>query len=678
MKEFWKRINWGKVCKLCNYASMPLQFLGVCLLYLVIEVLCRHSLLAAVNYMIESPLVFLYNAFLVFTTTMIVYLTRRRVFARVVLAVVWLLLGCINGAVLACRVTPFTGPDLLLLTESLKILNKYLSTLMVIMVLALLVVTFIGLAVLFVRAPKYQGKMYYRLSIPFVAGMCFLFLFITQAALQKLVLSNYFGNIAFAYEDYGFPYCLGTTFFNTGINCPNGYGEELMDEILASEDVSTDPDKVKDANIIFLQLESFFDPELVEFLELSEDPIPNFRKLMKEYSSGYFRVPSVGAGTANTEFETITGMSLHYFGPGEYPYKSVLKEETCESAPYVLKQIGYAAHAIHNNEANFYSRKTVFKNLGFDTFTSEEYMPDISDLTETGWIKDYILTDEITKCLESTTQRDYIYAISVQGHGDYPDEPVLNDPVIKVTGAESKEKNNNSWEYYVNQLYQMDQFVKELTDTLANFDEPVVLVMYGDHLPTMGLSAEDVKNRYLFQTEYVMWDNFGLKKKDTNLAAYQMVAEVMKRLGIHEGTVFKYHQIRRKTQNYQVDLEALQYDILYGQQYVYKDGNPFQPADMKLGVSDITFDGFEQVTEETWYITGKNFTASSKLEVNEEINEDTYYISPTLLMVQNPKLNEGDELRISQQSNSSTHKSLSHTDAIIYHEPVVTEMPEEF
>ncbi len=64
----------------------------------------------------------------------------------------------------------------------------------------------------------------------------------------------------------------------------------------------------------FLQLESFFDPELVNYLEISEDPIPTFRKLMDEYSSGYFKVPSVGAGTANTEFESITGMSMHYFG----------------------------------------------------------------------------------------------------------------------------------------------------------------------------------------------------------------------------------------------------------------------------------------------------------------------------------------------------------------------------
>src|SRR5699024_6299413 len=106
-------------------------------------------------------------------------------------------------------------------------------------------------------------------------------------------------------------------------------------------------------------------------------------------------VPAVGAGTANTEFETITGMSLRYFGPGEYPYKSILKETTCESAPYVLKDLGYSTHAIHNNEANFYGRRTIFPNLGFDSFTSEEYMPEEDDKNALGWVKDEVLTNHI-------------------------------------------------------------------------------------------------------------------------------------------------------------------------------------------------------------------------------------------------------------------------------------------
>ena len=113
---------------------------------------------------------------------------------------------------------------------------------------------------------------------------------------------------------------------------------------------------------------------------------------------------------------------------------------------------------------------------------------------------------------------------------------MIDDPKITVTGGES-DAVNNKWEYYCNQIYEMDQFVKQLTETLAEYDEDVVLVMYGDHLPTMGLKVKDVKNRYLFQTEYVIWDNMGLEKKDANVAAYQMAAEVMDRVGIHEGNI---------------------------------------------------------------------------------------------------------------------------------------------
>ena len=103
-----------------------------------------------------------------------------------------------------------------------------------------------------------------------------------------------------------------------------------------------------------------------------------------------------------------------------------------------------------------------------------------------------------------------------------------------MTGAEDREKNNYSWEYYVNQIHEMDIFVKELTTKLADYPEPVVLVMYGDHLPTMGLKVEDLENRYLYQTEYVIWDNMGLKRKQENIASYQIAAEVMNRVGIHE------------------------------------------------------------------------------------------------------------------------------------------------
>ena len=655
-----------KLYKICNKISLLLHVLASAAGYFVMEAICRHSFIEAWNYMTQRPLVFAYNAAFIFTSSLIVYLFHRRVFWRILVTLFWLILAIINGVLLLNRVTPFTGPDLHLITDAMKIANKYLPVAGVVAVCILFGILVILLLMLLIKGPKYQKKIKYRYNIPLILLAVALFAGSTQLALEKRVLSNYFGNIAFAYEDYGYPYCLATTIFNTGISCPRDYSEKEIKRIEKTEKNLPETQEEKRPNILFLQLESFFDPTLVNYLDISEDPIPTFRKLMEEYSSGYYKVPSVGAGTANTEFESITGMSLHYFGPGEYPYKSILKETTCESAPYVLKSLGYRTHAIHNNEANFYGRKSVFANLGFDTFTSEEYMSEQDDTNPNDWMRDRNLTKYIMQALNETDDPDYIYTISVQGHGDYPEEPTIENPKITVSGS-STEALNNKWEYYCNQIYEMDQFVKELTDTLSQLDEDVVLVMYGDHLPTMGLTVEDMENRYLFQTEYVIWDNMELEKKDANIAAYQMAAEVMNRVGIHEGNVFRYHQARRQTKNYQADLEMLQYDILYGKQYVYGGKNPYQKEKLHLGVEEVTLDKIEKISDGRYYITGTNFTQSAYLEVNGELVEVTY-VSPTTLLLTDGDLQDGDEVDIAIRSNSSTRKVLSRTETQIYHE----------
>ena len=652
--------------KYLNMFSVPLQFLAVFVGYFFIEAISRHSIWEAMDFLTERPLVFLYNTFLIFTTTLIVYLFRRRIFWRVILTIFWMGLGIINGVLLSTRVTPFTGPDLHMITDAFEIADRYLPPFFFWVVVVLAVIAVLALVLLFIKGPRYKGKLRYKVNIPLIIVGILAFAGTTKLALEKRVLSNYFGNIAFAYEDYGYPYCLATTIFNTGISCPRDYSEEAVEKIIESEDSLPETGDSR-PNILFLQLESFFDPTLVNYLNVSEDPIPNFRKLMEEYSSGYYKVPSVGAGTANTEFESITGMSMHYFGPGEYPYKGILEEETCESAAYVLKDLGYGTHAIHNNEANFYGRRRVFANLGFDTFTSSEYMSEQDDTNPNDWIRDRNLTKYILQAMESTEGPDYVYTISVQGHGDYPEEPVLEDPKITVSGS-STEAQDNKWEYYCNQIYEMDQFIGELVNALSQLDEDVVLVMYGDHLPTMDLTVTDMKNRYLFQTQYVIWDNMGLKKQDKNLAAYQMAAEVMDRVGIHEGNVFRFHQARKNTQNYQVDLEMLQYDILYGEQYVYGGKSPYEKTAMRLGVVDTQFDSIEKISEGRYYIRGVNFTQSSYLEVNGELVEATFIDENTLLVLTD-LLQDGDEVDIATRSNSSTHRVLTRTESYIYHEP---------
>ena len=78
-----------------------------------------------------------------------------------------------------------------------------------------------------------------------------------------------------------------------------------------------------------MQLETFIDPYELNFLSYSEDPIPNFHKLMENYTSGYLTVPVVGAGTANTEFEVLTGMGIinGYEDDSFKPQQSITRAE---------------------------------------------------------------------------------------------------------------------------------------------------------------------------------------------------------------------------------------------------------------------------------------------------------------------------------------------------------------
>ena len=128
----------------------------------------------------------------------------------------------------------------------------------------------------------------------------------------------------------------------------------------------------------------------------------------------YIRIPDDAAGTANSEFEVLTGFNVAYFGAGEYPYKTILGKQTIESMATQLKLDGYSTHAMHNHDGTFYDRYKVYKNMGFDTFTPMEYMYNLEH-TQKNWEKDNVLTGEIMKTLYSTNGRDFIFTVSVQG-----------------------------------------------------------------------------------------------------------------------------------------------------------------------------------------------------------------------------------------------------------------------
>lgn len=637
-----------------NRFSLIFHALLACIINFVIEAISRHSVVAAWDYMTGTPMVFLYNAFMIFVTFSIVYLFKRRIFVRMIIGAIWVILGIANGYILLKRVTPFNAQDLKIAGDGIALINNYCNGFEVVVIAVGAVALLIWLISMWRRGGQYAGKIHHIAALIGIIVCGVLYTFVTNIAIDKRVVSTYFGNIAFAYEDYGLPYCFSASLFNTGISEPNGYTKKAMAKIdkdgeLNQTAASRSSDELP--NIIVVQLESYFDVANAEFFTTSEDACPNLHNLYQNYSNGYFKVPSVGAGTANTEFEVLTGMNLRYFGPGEYPYKTYSKKHPTESAATALASLGYGTHALHDNTGNFYSRANVFNNMGFDTFTSKEFM-NVLQTTENGWAKDEILTHHIMEAMDTTKQEDFVFTVSVQGHGNYPETQVIENPKIKVEGIED-EALKNKWEYYVNQVYEMDQFVGDLIKAVEERNEPSVVVFYGDHLPTMGLKAEDLKSRYLYNTNYVIWDNIGLQKHDKNILAYQLMSEVLNRLDIHSGTVFNYHQQRKGTKNYLSDLELLQYDILYGKQYVYNGKAPITEGHMVMGIRNVSLSSIVPQLNSGYSLYGENFTKYSRVYVNGE-KQKSSFLNNTRINLSETELKDGDVIQVGQVGSSDT------------------------
>ena len=635
-----------------------LMALGAFAIDLYIETFARLSTGAfeGLRWAFTHPVIFLYNVLIIFSTMTLALLFRKRRFVWFIISLIWILIGSVNGAILLSRMTPFTLYDLQNFADGLTIITTYYSMWQIILMGVAVVLGAAAIIMIFIRSQKWTNIRYGKsiAAILIAAGVTG---GLTVGLLHTGAISTFFGNLNYAYRDFGMPYSFIATSANAGISRPKGYSEQLISNILENKtQKGTDTalkrknDSTEHPNIIVLQMESFTVAQDYANLEVDRDPTPVFNKLYKEYTSGKFTVPACGAGTANTEFEVLTGISAKFFGPGEYPYKGKLRKETLENMAYVTKSHGYRTSALHDHRALFYNRNEVYANLGFDTFTSVEYMNNIS-LTPTNWCKDTVLTNEIMEIMTASEERDFLHVISVEGHGAYPTEKVFKNPytVVSCDDEETKWK----YEYYLNECHEMDTFIGDLIDAIEEADEPTVMIIYGDHIPALDVKEENYKLDNLYQTRYVIWDNIGLEKKDRDITSYQSGAMLLSDAGLsHEGILFDYQQTTDQDDpDYLSDMEALAYDMLYGKNYAFGGKAPFTAADMKMGHKDIAIDEIKKIGDR-YYIRGSNFTERSIISLDGK-QLSTVYLSPTLLALNESIAPEDiEKLEVSQVDKS--------------------------
>ena len=592
------------------------------------------GIMEGIRWAVTHPVIFLYNMLIIFSTMTLALLFKRRRFVWFIISLVWVIIGSVNGAILLSRMTPFTLYDMQNFADGLTIMTTYYSMWQIILGAVVLALGTIAIVMIFIRSEKWRN-IRYKKSIAAILVTVALTAGATAAMINTGTIGTFFGNLNYAYRDYGMPYCFIMTSANAGISRPKGYSEELITDILENKtEKGTDTlltrknDSKEHPNIIVLQMESFTVAQDYANIKVDRDPTPVFNDLYKKYTSGSFTVPACGAGTANTEFEVLTGISAKFFGPGEYPYKGKLRKKTLENMAYVAKSHGYRTSALHDHRALFYNRNEVYANMGFDTFTSVEYMNNVS-FTPTNWCKDTVLTGEIMDIMRSSEERDFLHVISVEGHGAYPTERVFKNPYTTVTCDDEETK--WKYEYYLNECHEMDTFIGELIQAIEEADEPTVMIIYGDHIPALDVKEENYKADSLYQTRYVIWDNIGLQKEDRDITSYQSGAILLEDAGLgHEGILFDYQQTTSQDDpDYLEDMEALAYDMLYGKNYAFGGSTPYKTSDMKMGHKDISIEEVKKIGDR-YYIRGNNFTERSIISLRGK-QLSTVYLSPTLL-----------------------------------------------
>ena len=655
--EAVKNIRFDETSAKARVILLPLLALG---LSLIVEGLNRGSVVKLFRFVTQRPVYFLYNYLIILTSLTFSELFRRRKSVLYTLCVAWVALGVAEFMVAKERTQPFTSMDVLMLKDAITLTTIYYTWPQIILMYGSIFLATVLLIYIVTRLPR-RRQVNYTLALSTFCGFLTLCFCSYALSVHFGAIPRYFDNLVDAYDQYGFAACFTATFGSMGVSKPSDYSTEVVTDIVEEIDeeqphVFGSEDNLDHPNVIYLQLESLFDVNTVIGAEYSEDPTPNFNRLSRECPSGELYVPSIGGGTANTEFEMLSGLNIDFFGAGEYPYTTILHETTCETIAYNLRAQGYSATALHNHTGTFYGRNEVYSRLGFDHFVSLEYMPYVT-YTEVGWAQDGIMADEIMKALKASDERDFIMAITVESHGKYDENYTYHsgDPEILQL---PEQINPNRFASYLHLIHETDAFLGKLIDRLEKFDEPTVCVIYGDHLPSLDLTADVLTTNNLYASRYIIWNNYGAEFEAPNVQAYRVSANILKQLGIPGGLITKYHQAADPTnadQMYLDNLEVLEYDVLYGDKSAYEGENPYPVIDMTMGCVPIEISSVSRRYGRV-LVNGANFTECSVIELDGE-SYPTAFINSAQIVAIVPRTTEVHQVSVVQKTADGVEMS---------------------
>lgn len=502
---------------------------------------------------------------------LLLFLTLSLRITTIFACVVFFVFLTVNTWVSAFRGNAVTPADILAIGTALKVSGGY-KYFVSLPMLASFMYSIIIIQLVFklccpIRFKKFYFNILLRLAFLALSAVCLL-----SFAARDDAWTSY-GYLEFDVNKSNKNFGVLTTFVNgfkkTLVTEPQGYDKEGAREILEKTEDIYQPEKLQEQpNVIVIMNEGFADLEEIYKLTPSEDPLKYWHSLKENTISGDMRVSIYGGGTSFTEFEFLTGIAGGMVNFNQTPYVNLIKGAT-PSLVWDFKNAGYKTLAIHPFWSSSWNRANVYPNLGFDDFISGEDFSsgeskvsisseedDSSVLSfedaiiqnssfgdDLEYIRNYISDREsyrkVIEQFENKEENDklFIFNVTVQNHGgfDYDGDDFVNDVTVTREG-------NIDIDQYVSLIKQSDIAYGELIEYFKNYDEPTIILMFGDHQPSLTYinlaEKETLQNKYVneyneentyrYIVPYKIWANFDIGTEEKPMTGASFLSLLLK------------------------------------------------------------------------------------------------------------------------------------------------------
>lgn len=300
---------------------------------------------------------------------------------------------------------------------------------------------------------------------------------------------------------------------------PDGYSadkiEEIFLQISSEKSVQEENNRSAVPTIITIMDESFSDLRTLGDFECSDEYLMNWNAIDKYVCKGRLYVSVYGGNTANSEFEFLTGGSMGNIPTGVVPYQFYNLKDVGNLAD-ILSSQGYTVTAVHPEYKGNWNRMRTYANFGFQDFLG------MNDFEDPMRIRDHVSDessfDKVIELYEKNRgQRQFIFNVTMQNHGGYNIKSLAGYDTVKL---KEEWQNYTDVETYLTLIRESDKAIHKLITYFQNVEEPVILCIFGDHLPRMNeswvqevmgksedkLVLEELERKYA--VPYMIWSNY--------------------------------------------------------------------------------------------------------------------------------------------------------------------------